>query len=207
MLGKEIVEHIDSTLSAPTAGEAFGARLEQFAAGNSSKLESSDKAAMMSLAEDYVRSVGNLLIECDRTAITAGIQRFTAPILQTAANYFLNPNDYIPDEKGLYGLLDDAYLACRFVARISQLVTAERGFPLLDTSLDQHSAIIRILIGEPLASRLDQDVESTLQAVLSQIQMEQLQQLQLQQNWNKWAHKQNVINTEAEIMAIASGSF
>lgn len=207
MLGKEIVEHIDSTLSAPTAGEAFGARLEQFAARNSSKLESSDKAAMMSLAEDYVRSVGNLLIECDRTAITAGIQRFTAPILQTAANYFLNPNDYIPDEKGLYGLLDDAYLACRFVARISQLVTAERGFPLLDTSLDQHSAIIRILIGEPLASRLDQDVESTLQAVLSQIQMEQLQQLQLQQNWNKWAHKQNVINTEAEIMAIASGSF
>lgn len=205
MTGQAIIEHIEMILSSSTANDALEDRLEQFAEDNSITLGPNDKSAMTELAEGYVRAVVNLLIECDIAATGAGIQRFTVSIIQTAAGYFLNPKDYIPDEEGLYGLLDDAYLACRFVARISEIVAAERGFPLLDTSLDLHSQSIRVLIGEPLASQLDNDIEGVIQTLLSKIQMEQIQALQLRNNWNQWAHQENVINTEAQIMSIASG--
>lgn len=207
MTAQAIIEHIDTLLSSSTANDALEARLEQFADDNSITLGPNDKAAMMELAEGYVRAVANLLIECDIAAVAAGIHRFTSPIIRTAAEYFLNPKDYIPDDKGLYGLLDDAYLACRFIARISEIVAAERGIPLIDTSLDQHSPTIRVLIGEPLGTQLNNEVEAVIQTVLSQIQMEQIQALQFRNNWNQWAHQENVINTEAQIMSIASGNF
>ena len=207
MTGQAIIKHIDTLLSSSTAHDALEARLEQFADEHSITLGPNDKAAMTELAEGYIRAVANLLIECDIAATAAGIQRFVSPIIQTAAEYFLRPKDYIPDDQGLYGLLDDAYLACRFIVRISEIIAAERGIPLIDTSLDRHSPTIRVLIGEPLATRLDNDVEGVIQTVLSQIQMEQIQALQFRNNWNQWAHQENVINTEAQIMSIASGNY
>jgi uncharacterized membrane protein YkvA (DUF1232 family) len=207
MTGQAIIKHIDTVLSSSTANDALDARLEQFAVDHSIILGPNDKAAMAELAEGYIRTVANLLIASDIAATAAGIQRFTAPIIQTAAEYFLRPKDYIPDDEGLYGLLDDAYLACRFIVRISEIIAAERGVALIDTSLDRHSPTIRVLIGEPLATRLDNDVEDVIQAVISQIQMEQIQALQFRYNWNQWAHQENVINTEAQIMSIASGSY
>jgi len=203
MIGQAIINHIDTILSNSNATEALEARIDQFAKERTFTLGPNDKAGMTQLSEDYVRAVANLLIECDVAATAAGIQRFTSPIIQIAASYFLSPKDYIPDDKGLYGLLDDAYLACRFIARISEIVAAERGFALIDTSLDTHSPAIRVLIGEPVATQLDQDIENVIQTVLSQIQMEQLQALQFQNNWNQWAHRENVINAEAQIMSIA----
>jgi uncharacterized membrane protein YkvA (DUF1232 family) len=207
MHGQAIIEHIDTLLSRPNANDALEARLEQFADDHSITLGPDDKAAMTELAEGYVRAVANLLIECDIAATASGIQRFTAPIIQTAAGYFLNPRDFIPDKEGLYGLLDDAYLACRFIVRISEIVAAERGFPLVETAVDQHSPTIRVLIGEPLGTQLDNEVEGVIRSVLAQLQMEQMQALQFRSNWNQWAQRQNVINTEAQIMSIASGDF
>ena len=207
MIGQAIIEHIDTLLSSSTANDALEARLEEFADDHSITLGPNDKAAMTELAEGYVRAVANLLIECDIAAAASGIQRFTSPIIQTAAGYFLNPKDYIPDNEGLYGLLDDACLACRFIVRISEIIAAERGFPLIETSIDQHSPTIRVLIGEPLGAQLNNEVEGVIQSVLSQLQMEHIQALHLRNNWNQWAHQENVINTEAQIMSIASGNF
>jgi uncharacterized membrane protein YkvA (DUF1232 family) len=207
MHGQAIIEHIDTILSRPNAHDALEARLDQFAEDHSITFGPNDKAAMTELAEGYVRAVANLLIECDIAATASGIQRFTAPIIQIAAGYFLNPRDFIPDKEGLYGLLDDAYLACRFIVRISEIVSAERGFPLIETAVDQHSSTIRVLLGEPLGTQLNNEVEGVIHSVLSQLHMEQMQALQFRNNWNQWAHRQNVINTEAQIMSIASGNF
>ena len=204
MIGHAVINHIDTILSKSTATKAFENRIDRFSKKRAFALGPNDKAGMTQLAEDYVRAVADLLIECDVAAEAAGIQRFTSPIIQTAASYFLNAKDYIPDENGLYGLLDDAYLACRFIARISDIVFAERGFALIDASLDDHSPIIRVLIGEPVATQLDHDIENVIRTVLSQIQMEQLQALQFQNNWNEWAHRENVINAEAQIMSIVN---
>lgn len=207
MIGQAIIEHIETVLSSSTANHAFETRLEQFADENSIVLGPNDKAGMKKLAEEYVRAVANLLIECDMAATAAGVQQFTSPIILTAAQYFLSSEDHIPDHKGLHGLLDDAYLACRFVVRISQIIAAKRGFPLIETTLDGHSSTVRVLIGEPLATQLENQVEDTIQTVLSQLQIEQIQRFRFHDKSVDWAHQENVINAEAEIMSIASGNF
>lgn len=210
MISQTITAHIDSILSVRNSLDKFKKRVEEFARDNSVTLGPNDKQGMAQLAESYVRSMADLLSECDKQSAAMGLQRLTLPILQIAVAYFLNPVDYISDDKGLYGLLDDAYLACRFVTLISNLVQSQNGYPLLDTTLDERSSVIRVLLGEPLATRLDQEIESTLNAVIVQIQIEQVQNIQLSDQYysrNEWAHRQNVINTEAEIMSIASGGF
>ena len=209
MYAHALASHVEQTLDAPDARAALDARLEAFAAEGGAALGPGDKRGMADLAEAYVRSTVDLLVACDQAAGAAGIAAFAAPVLQTAINYFLSPADHIPDNNGLYGLMDDAYLACRFCARMSEMVRQQRGFALFDTSLDAHSPVIRVLIGEPLASRLDRDIETTLAAVLAQVQMAQLQPIQAnpRAGWNDWMRRENEIAVETEIMAIAGGSF
>lgn len=208
MLAAQLKSHVETVLAQPNADRHIHKRIDEFAAASGTTLGPEDKNGLTELCEGYIRAVVDLLLACEVAAVQAGAIQFAGPILQTTAGYFVQPRDYIPDKEGVYGLLDDAYLACRFVARISQIFAAERGIPLLDTSLDQHSPVIRVLIGEPLASRLDSDVEQTIAQVAARLQFAQMQQWQLQPGgWNDWAHRQNVINTEAEIMRIASGGF
>lgn len=208
MLVAQLKSHVETILAQPESDRQLHARIEDFAAAGGTTLGPKDKDGLSAFCHGYIRAVVDLLLACDIAATRAGAIEFAGPLLQTAAGYFLQQRDYIPDESGTWGLLDDAYLACRFVARISEVFAAERGTPLLDTSLDQHSTTVRVLIGEPLASRLDSDVEQTIRQVAAQLQFAQMQQWQLQRGgWNDWAQQQNVINTEAEIMRIASGGF
>jgi len=208
MLAAQLKSHVETVLAQPQADKQLHQRIEEFAAAGGTRLGPNDKEGLGAFCRGYIRAVVDLLLACDVAATQAGALQFAGPLLQTAAGYFLQERDYIPDSEGSWGLLDDAYLACRFVARISQIVAAARGIPLLDTALDQRSPTIRVLLGEPLASRLDSDVEETIAQVTTQLQLAQMQQWQLQQGgWNAWAVQQNVINTEAEIMRIASGGF
>lgn len=208
MLGTQLMTHVEGILAKPQAKRHVHERIEEFAVEGGTKLGPNDKDELTAFCEGYVRAVVDLLRNCDVAATQAGALQFAGPILQTAAGYFLQHRDYIPDDKGVYGLLDDAYLACRFVTRISQLFEAERGVPLLDTSLDEHSPTIRVLIGEPLATQLDYDVEHTIAQGVAQLQFAQMHPWHVQRgSWNDWVHRENVTNTEAEIMRIASGGF
>jgi uncharacterized membrane protein YkvA (DUF1232 family) len=208
MLAAQLQSHVETILAQPQADRRLHARIEEFAAAGGTTLGPHDKDGLTAFCRGYIRAVADLLLACDRAATQAGAIQFAGPLLQSAAGYFLQQRDYIPDESGTFGLLDDAYLACRLVARTSEVVAAARGMPLLDTALDQHSPTVRVLIGEPLASRVDGDIEQTMAQVAAQLQFAQMQQLQLQRGaWNDWAQQQNVINTEAEIMSIASGGF
>ena len=208
MLAAQLESHVETVLAQPHANQQLHERIEAFAAAGGTTLGPDDKDGLAALCEGYIRAVVDLLLACDVAATNAGAIQFAGPLLQTAAGYFLEDRDYIPDANGTWGLLDDAYLACRFVARISELFAAARGIPLLDTSLDERSPVIRVLLGKPLASRLDADIEQTIAEVTGRLQLAQMQQWQLPGGgWNEWANQQNVINTEAEIMRIASGGF
>lgn len=207
-LETELRAHVEQVLSGPGAEQALHDRIEAFAAEGGTRLGPNDKDGLTEFCTGYVRAVVDLLVACDGAAARAGALPFAGPVLQTAAGYFLHPVDFIPDDSGVFGLLDDAYLACRFVARISGMVAAARGVPLLDTSLDQRSPVVRLLIGEPLAMRLDAEVERTLAQVAAQLQMAQATPWQVSPSaWNRWVQGQNAVNAEAEILAIAGGSF
>jgi uncharacterized membrane protein YkvA (DUF1232 family) len=207
VIAEQIRAHVETTLAESGARRHIYQRIDEFAGGGGTTLGPDDRENLSAFCEGYIRNVVDLLIVCDAAATRTGASQFASPILQIAAGYFLNPHDYIPDGMGVLGLLDDAYLACRFVSRVSEIFAAERGFALLDTSLDRHSPTVRVLIGEPLATRLDTDIEHTIAHVAEQLRFAQIQQWIVQPSWNAWAQRENVVNTEAQIMSIASGNF
>lgn len=155
-------------------------RLQQLAGGQVPDQQKSDR--LIELLCEYVERAPQLLDACWSAAQQAGVANEASPILETAAHYFIEPQDFIPDQLGLYGLLDDAYLTHKFVGRTSDLYQQYSGQPLLPIDLSSMNSVARSVIGEPLAGQLDQTVEATIQNVIQQIQLlAQQQQMQFSQ--------------------------
>jgi uncharacterized membrane protein YkvA (DUF1232 family) len=178
MVTQVIRNQIAATFARPGFDSFARQRLREMSGGASSMPEKEDR--MIELLRQYVERAPQLLEACYGAAMQAGVANEVAPILQAAANYFIEPQDYIPDRMGLFGLLDDAYLTHRFVVRTSELYQHYTGQPLLMLDLSAMNAVSRSVIGEPLASQLDQTVDASVQAVVQHIEMLARQRGQVQ---------------------------
>jgi len=174
MIAQMLRQQIATVLSLPHSRQVFDARLQQIAGAQSQVLSQIAMDEIAGVAEQYVTETVDLLEACDFASNQASVAYLVSPMLNAAAQYFLNPQDFIPDNAGLYGLLDDAYLARTLIAQISDLYRQNAGVPLLPIDLHRDNQVIRSIIGEPVASQLDLAVASTLQAVIIQQNMASL---------------------------------
>ncbi len=206
---QEIQNHVQSVLSQSGVRDVFDRRLDEMTQGDPDVLKGKSRKKIRKLAQNYVESTVWLLAEVDGITTQSGLQGSAGPLLHIAAGYFMSPEDLIPDQNGLFGLLDDAYLAVRFMARLSEVYSAQAGIALFDVSLDEKSPVIRKLIGEPLASNLDTVVENGIVQALNQAALSQLTPFHYRSpaHWNQWMHHQNQVAVEAEISNIAGGWF
>lgn len=127
---------------------------------------------------EYIENVPLLLEKVAHTARNRGIAARIAPMLDAAERYFLEPEDFIPDELGLLGLLDDAYLAQTLVQTLSDDYRRQSGTPLLNVDLSEGNRVARNLIGEPVASLLDAAVANATGTVQMQEFVQSLASLQ-----------------------------
>ena len=114
--------------------------------------------------QQYVEHAPALMDEIASAAREAGIYNQIEHILDAAVQYFLAPEDLIPDHLGLLGLVDDAYLAHRLVQTLSDNYQEQTGYSLVPSDLTKTNMFIRSIIGEPQASMLDQAVLTTINA-------------------------------------------
>lgn len=101
--------------------------------------------------ESMVGSIEVTLAAAQRAGIAAEL----TPIFDTALAYVNESFDFIPDEFGLCGLVDDAYLVHGLMQEISQRHGSMTGQPLLPARYFEQIQGIRRMIGEPTATRLD----------------------------------------------------
>jgi uncharacterized membrane protein YkvA (DUF1232 family) len=106
----------------------------------------------------YIEHAPALLDDLIQLANRAGIYKEIQPIIEVAVEYFLSPLDVIPDDLGLFGLLDDAYLTHRLIQRLVDNFQSKADKPLLPPELNDANSFIRKLIGEPQATILDNAV-------------------------------------------------
>ncbi|MGB5491492.1 MAG: DUF1232 domain-containing protein, partial [Woeseiaceae bacterium] len=111
---------------------------------------------------EYIEHAPALMMSIEETAAMSGAQPDVQPILDVTENYFLAPDDIIPDHYGLVGLLDDAYLTHMLVEAISNRHKSQTGKSLLPIDAHETNTFIRRLIGEPFVSILDEHVATTL---------------------------------------------
>lgn len=165
MLGAQITAHVDHVLAAAGSRVAIEQRVRELAPPMWSDDE---QRAFVDQLEQYVRVTGSLIDAAGHEAIALGIGDYVGPLLLQATNYFLTPLDLIPDTYGLYGLIDDAYLAQRYLVGVSFAHQQITGTPLLGGQLEAATSVVRGVIGEPLASQLDRAVAADVHAVATQ---------------------------------------
>ena len=115
------------------------------------------------LVANYINQVPAVFEQTINIADSYGELENIAPLLQSAANYFFNPMDYIPDHLGLYGLLDDAYLTLRMLEKMNQTYVTLCGQFLLPFDLSPINNSVRPFLGSQLATQLDREVTQAVE--------------------------------------------
>ncbi|MDJ0643598.1 MAG: YkvA family protein [Erythrobacter sp.] len=206
MIVQQLRQHVELILGKPDARDRLDHWIEVWIAEHGIEAADETHAELARICETYVTDTVELIAACDAVAPGAGVGPVAGQILVGAAQYFFEPNDLVPDSEGLLGLLDDAYLANRYIARLSELYQAETGMALLDTGLDNLSDAIRALLGPQIIAALDQMAEAGISQAVANVQMNQFQPLPLSEA-ERWQRVQadRANNDLARGMAILSG--
>lgn len=107
--------------------------------------------ALLEFVRRYIDHVPEFLDSIDTQAHDDATRR----LLHMAEDYFLAPPDALNGEEGLSALLDEAFLAHRFIEELNDRHCALRGEPLLEMDMTRANIIAHFLIGEPMATRLE----------------------------------------------------
>ena len=132
------------------------------------------QAECLSFVKAYIQETPDIMDTAFRSAKQAGAMDSMRPIFDAAVNYWAEPYDLIPDNLGLIGLTDDAYLTRLFIETISNLHQQRAGHPLLSVDLGPANRVMHGLIGEPTATQLDAIVGQTAAGSMIQAGLEQL---------------------------------
>ena len=116
--------------------------------------------ALTSFVTAYIDEVPDMLDAANEVAREAGIESQIKPVLKIAEQYFLQP------PVGLDSLLDEAYLAHRFVEEVNDLYIKHLGQPLIPLDMTVANLIAHQLLGEDFANQLDEVVHHAIDEML-----------------------------------------
>lgn len=119
---------------------------------------------------EYAQQVPNILEQGIAAARQLGLVHEMNQMTSELEAYWLIEDDLIPDHLGLVGIMDDAYASMLLLQSLAEYCknTVRQSFLAQDLTLANY--FIRQLIGEPVASILDQRVGLTIgQAMLNRL--------------------------------------
>ena len=128
--------------------------------------ESEPVAALMVFITGYVESVPSCLRLVTAVSRRLGFFGYAAPLLHLAEDYFLQPPDALPQDGGLDGLLDKAFLAHRLLEEVNDHHIKHLQRPLLPLDMTEANIIVHHLLGDAFATRLEQLVQFTAAQLL-----------------------------------------
>ncbi|PMZ92221.1 MULTISPECIES: hypothetical protein [unclassified Pseudomonas] len=129
--------------------------------------EADTKGVLTRFVAAYIEEVPDLLDAANEVAREAGIESQIKPVLKIAEQYFLQPPVIMAGHAGLDSLLDEAYLAHRFVEEVNDLYIKHLGQPLIPLDMTVANLIAHQLIGEPFANQLDEVVHHAIDEMLN----------------------------------------
>jgi uncharacterized membrane protein YkvA (DUF1232 family) len=142
-------------------GVLYRAILE-LARQNGENINALQAGKVIDFVTGYIEQVPALMSAVETAATANDKEADVRQLLEAIEDFFLAPDDIIPDHFGLAGLLDDAYLAHTLLAEAAKGLEAESGQRFLPEEAGRTNRFIRRLIGEPFASILDEHVASTI---------------------------------------------
>lgn len=153
-----INEMIETALAIEAKEGHLANYLQDRAAERGLALGHRQRLEAIELFEGYVRSVPELLSAASASSLGTPVEDTMGQVIRSAVAYWDEPDDLIPNELGLLGLLDDAYFTLRILQLVSDRLRAESGHALVEDKLAPLEAVVRDILGD-LAQVLDELVE------------------------------------------------
>ncbi len=141
----------------------LASELRKVALRSGKRPSSNDSSQIVTLIQQYVEAVPDLLESIQHAAWDAGWGDVVDPLLEIASEYFLDKDDLIPDHLGLGGLIDDAYLAIGLMRAASKQVKKQGGMPLLADELNDLvvvHAVVRSVMGPEIVAKLNRKIDA-----------------------------------------------
>jgi hypothetical protein len=123
--------------------------------------------ALMAFVRNYVESVPGCISLVSAVSKRLGFYDYAAPFLNMAEDYFLSPPEELPEDGGLEALLDESFLAHRLLEEVNDHHIRHLQRPLLPVDMTEANIIVHHLLGDELATRLEQLVQYAAQQLLS----------------------------------------
>ena len=111
---------------------------------------------------NYLEQVPYMLTVAWTSARNVGLETEVTSILKMVESYWIEDDDVIPDNLGIFGLLDDAYCSLLSMQTLSDLYRMQSGKHLFPDDLTDANIIMRKIIGEPYTSELDELVSKAI---------------------------------------------
>jgi uncharacterized membrane protein YkvA (DUF1232 family) len=111
---------------------------------------------------DYIEQVPYMLTVAWTSASNVGIEKEVQRILKMVESYWIEDDDVIPDNLGIFGILDDAFCSLSSMQTVSDLYRTQTGKFLFPDDLTSANKIMRKIIGEPYISQLDEIVRKAV---------------------------------------------
>jgi len=112
---------------------------------------------------NYLEQVPYLLTVAWTSARNVGLETEVTSILKMVESYWIEDDDVIPDNLGIFGLLDDAYCSLSSMQTLSDLYRMQSGKHLFPDDLSAANEVMRKIIGEPYISQLDELVGKAIE--------------------------------------------
>jgi hypothetical protein len=169
MASSDIRETIDAALRSESETQQLRSQLEQQLPWLQHKLllpEREPVSALLIFITGYVESVPSCLRLVTAVSKRLGFFDYAAPFLHLAEDYFLQPPDALPRDRGLKSLLDKAFLAHRLLEEVNDHHIKHLQRPLLPLDMTEANIIVHHLLGDEFATRLEQLVQFTAAQLL-----------------------------------------
>lgn len=132
------------------------------------ELTSEDIREIVDFAAQYLRAVPAFLEQGESAGRQLGLEAEMDHLLRELKSYWSEPEDLMPDQLGMTGLMDDAYGSMFLLQTVSEMCWHRYGRPLLDQSFEDANKWVRQLIGEAIAGHIEKGVASIVQSAMIQ---------------------------------------
>ena len=112
---------------------------------------------------NYLEQVPYLLTVAWTSARNVGLETEVTSILKMVESYWTEDDDVIPDNLGIFGILDDAYCSLSSMQALSDLYRMQSGKHLFPDDLSAANEVMRKIIGEPYIAQLDELVGKVIE--------------------------------------------
>lgn len=158
----QIQKIISDQFADPRSAPDLRKLLKKVASRVGASPDSADLARGSSFIYNYLEQVPYLLTVAWTSARSVGLETEVESILKMVKSYWIEDDDVIPDNLGIFGLLDDAYCSLLSMQTLSDLYRMQSGKHLFPDDLTAANNIMRKIIGEPFTTELDEIVNKAI---------------------------------------------